>query len=149
MSGVVRDVGKVWDRLFDHKGFLSGEIAFMLREFEQKREDKEVDTLFRVIENLTEIKDTGVDRLQQIEERVEKVNEDLRRALSVCSEFSDLENRIKQDTTIEDKRLERKIIWEEFMDGITSTYSEINSNSEAKEEELTKLFEDIEKKLLI
>lgn len=28
------DVGKIWDRLFDHKPFLSGEINFVLREFE-------------------------------------------------------------------------------------------------------------------
>ncbi|XP_057671960.1 biogenesis of lysosome-related organelles complex 1 subunit 5-like isoform X3 [Diorhabda carinulata] len=149
MTDVVKDVSKIWARLFDHKAFLNGEISFMLREFEQKRNDKEVDNLFRTIEDITDIKDTEIDRFKQTEDHVKKLNENLEKALDICSKLSDLEDIYKQDTTLEDSRMKRKLIWDNFMDGITSKYSEINSNFEAKEEELIKFYEEIEKKLLI
>ncbi|KAJ8940140.1 hypothetical protein NQ314_010807, partial [Rhamnusium bicolor] len=143
-------VGKVWDRLFDHKGFLVGEISFMLREFEQKRGDREVDDLFRVIENITEIRDTEIDRCKQVgNQTLPKARDDLEQALNICSRFADLEEKYKQDTTIEEARNKRKIVWDNFMDGITTKYTDINSAFEAKEEELTKLYEDFEKKLLV
>ncbi|CAG9816671.1 unnamed protein product [Phaedon cochleariae] len=146
MSEVVKDIGKVWDRIFDHKGFLSGEIAFMLREFQTKRNDKEVDSLFNVIENITEIKDTGIDNLVQLQDHVENIYEQLDEALNECNRFTNLEETIKTDTTIEDIQFKRKLAWEEFMETI---YSEIDSNFKEKELDIAQLFEDIEKKLFI
>ncbi|KAJ8923773.1 hypothetical protein NQ315_010355 [Exocentrus adspersus] len=122
----------------------------MLREFEQKRGDKEVDNLFLVIENITEIKDTEIERFKQIgEQTLCKANEDLEEALRVCNQFSRLEDTYKQDTTIEESRQKRKVVWDTFMQGITNKYSEINNKFELKEDELCKLYEDFEKKLLV
>lgn len=149
MTDIVKDVGKIWNRLFDHKAFLNGEISFMLREFEQKRNDREVDNLFRTIEDITDIKDTEIDRFKQTANHVENLNENLEKALDICINISELEEIYKQDTTLEDSRAKRKEIWKKFMDGITSKYSDINTNFEAKEEELVKFYEEIENKLLI
>ncbi|KAJ8984521.1 hypothetical protein NQ317_010992 [Molorchus minor] len=149
MSDVIKDVGKVWDRLFDHKGFLSGEIGFMLREFELKRGDREVDNLFSVIENITDIKDTQVDCCKQAgDQTVLKANEALEQALNICHQFVDLEEKYKQDTTVEDNRSDRKLVWDCFMNRITTEYSEINGSLEAKEETLNKLYEEFEKKII-
>lgn len=121
----------------------------MLREFEQKRNDREVDNLFRTIEDITDIKDTEIDRFKQTANHVENLNENLEKALDICINISELEEIYKQDTTLEDSRAKRKEIWKKFMDGITSKYSDINTNFEAKEEELVKFYEEIENKLLI
>ncbi|XP_018578868.1 biogenesis of lysosome-related organelles complex 1 subunit 5 isoform X2 [Anoplophora glabripennis] len=122
----------------------------MVREFEQKRGDREVDNLFRVIENITEIKDTEIERCKQVgDQALNKANIDLAQALDICSCFGGLEETYKQDATIEDTRHKRKIVWDAFMDGVTAKYSEINSSFEVKEEELRKLYDDFEKKLLV
>ncbi|CAH1103117.1 unnamed protein product [Psylliodes chrysocephalus] len=139
MTDVVKGVSKVWDRLFDHRGFLIGEIAFTLREFEQKRKDTEVDNLFKAIEVITEIKDTEIDRLKQAAIQIDKINESLEIAVQLSDNFTKLEEKYKHDNTLEDLRSKRKIVWDKFMDDITSKYSEINTNYETKEEELSKL----------
>nr|XP_023021228.1 biogenesis of lysosome-related organelles complex 1 subunit 5-like isoform X2 [Leptinotarsa decemlineata] len=149
MSHVVKDIGKIWDRLFDHRGFLRGEISFIVHEFQQKRDDKEVDKLFSVLEKITDIKDTKVDRLKQLNKEVDKINYDLDQALVECSRFSELEERFIQDTTIAEAGLKRKEVWRKYLNDIAFKYSEVDSYFGAKEEELMKSFEDIEKKLQI
>nr|CAI5835379.1 unnamed protein product [Callosobruchus analis] len=143
------DVGKIWDRLFDHRGFLGGEIQLTLEEFEKKRNDAEVDHLFGIIEVLTEIKDTEIPRCKEVAEVAERVNDELLEALKICDNFRRLEGTLKQDSTLENFRNQRKTAWNAFMETITSKYSEINSHYETKEEELKKYYEDIEKKFLI
>ncbi|XP_050519430.1 biogenesis of lysosome-related organelles complex 1 subunit 5 isoform X2 [Diabrotica virgifera virgifera] len=149
MSEVVKDVGKIWDRLFDHRPFLNGEISLILQAFEQRRKDKEVDNLFKAIEEITEIKDTEIEKLKQAEKLTDKINDNLEEALRICDKFSELEETYKQSTPLEQSRNKRKLDWDKFMGGITTKYSEINSQFETREEELKKFYEDIEKKLLI
>nr|CAH7733805.1 unnamed protein product [Callosobruchus chinensis] len=149
MSDIVKDVGKLWDRLFDHRGFLGGEIQLTLEEFEKKRNDAEVDHLFGIIEGLTEIKDTEIPRCKEVTDVAERVNDELLEALKICDNFRRLEETFKQDSTLENFKNQRKTTWNVFMEGITSKYSDINNHYEVKEEELKKYYEDIEKKFLI
>lgn len=117
--------------------------------FQQKRKDTEVDNLFKAIEVITEIKDTEIDRLKQAAIQIDKINESLEIAVQLSDNFTKLEEKYKHDNTLEDLRSKRKIVWDKFMDDITSKYSEINTNYETKEEELSKVYEDIERKILI
>lgn len=68
MSGtyenIIKECGAVWSRLFDHRQFLHGEITFFVREFEEKRSDREVENLFEILEKSTEIKDSQIDKLK-------------------------------------------------------------------------------------
>ncbi|CAG9855129.1 unnamed protein product [Phyllotreta striolata] len=139
MSDVVfKGVSKVWSRIFDHKGFLSGEISFILREFEEKRKDEEVDNLFKTIECITEIKDTEIEQFKQAGKQLEHINERLDQVLCLSDKFCELEEKYKQDNTLEDNRKGRKVVWDKFMDEITTKYSDINTEYERKEEELAK-----------
>jgi hypothetical protein len=122
----------------------------MLQEFEQKRNDTEVDYLFKAIENITDIKDTEVDRFKQaVDQALPETNNELQKVLTVCNQFVDVENKYKESEYLESAKQQRKIEWETFMDYITTSYSEINSLAENKSESLQKLYSEIEKKLHI
>ncbi|XP_063928789.1 biogenesis of lysosome-related organelles complex 1 subunit 5 [Zophobas morio] len=150
MSDICKDIGNIWSRQFDHRSFLSGEINSMLQEFEQKRKDTEVDNLFKTIENITDIKDTEVDRFKQaVDQVLPETNNELQQALTVCSRFSDVENKYKESDYLERARQQRKTDWDNFMDYITTSYSEINSLTESKEEGLQKVYSELAQKLKI
>lgn len=68
--------------------------------FQKKRQDREVDNLFRVIENITEIKDTEIERCKLVgNQTLNKANADLEKALDICSHFGELEETYKQVNT--------------------------------------------------
>lgn len=54
------DLLEVHGRLFNHKPFLQGEIRHFVREFEEKRGDREVENIFSVLEVVTELRDIGL-----------------------------------------------------------------------------------------
>uniref|UniRef100_A0A1B6DE80 Biogenesis of lysosome-related organelles complex 1 subunit 5 n=1 Tax=Clastoptera arizonana TaxID=38151 RepID=A0A1B6DE80_9HEMI len=66
MSNIAKDCGEIWNRLFDHRPFLNGEIKYFIEEFEEKRNDREVSRLFDVLEKVTEIRDTQLDKIKTL-----------------------------------------------------------------------------------
>ncbi|CAH0562569.1 unnamed protein product [Brassicogethes aeneus] len=97
MSNVVQGTGKIWCRLFDHKAFIGGEITFTLQEFEEKRGETEVDSLFNIIEHIADIKDSQIDRVKEaINDTLPLSLKDLDEALNYCSKFSELEEYYKE-----------------------------------------------------
>ncbi|KAK9889950.1 hypothetical protein WA026_008760 [Henosepilachna vigintioctopunctata] len=131
-----RDVKNIWKRLFDHTHFLNGEINLLVNEFELKRQDKEVNELFQIIENLTELKDTQIDKIKVLDANLSQLNNQLSGSLSTAKELIDLEIKYKEDTTLEEEKNKRKIIWDKFMEDITEQYSQINCSFEEKEKVL-------------
>ncbi|XP_066247180.1 biogenesis of lysosome-related organelles complex 1 subunit 5, partial [Euwallacea similis] len=143
------DIRKTWERIFDQKGFLKGEINFILREFEEKRGDSEVDNLFKSVETLTDINDTQIYRLRELAYgKIVDANIQLNEALTLCANFPILEESFNQSTLLHENRNKRKDQWEEVMDGITANYSEINREFEQREADLKKTYKNMESKLV-
>lgn len=148
MSDIRKDISKVWDRLFDQKGFLNGEINFFLREFEEKRGDTEIDNLFKSIEIITDIKDTQINRLiESGNEKAVVANQQLSEALKLCNDFVELEERSSQNLVLQLNQEKRKDNWEKVMAEITSEYTKINSEFEEKENQLVEEYKVMESKL--
>ncbi|KAL3290081.1 hypothetical protein HHI36_023450 [Cryptolaemus montrouzieri] len=146
MSEITKDVRNIWKRLFDHTHFLNGEINFLLNEFEVKRGDKEVNELFLIVENITDLKDTQIGKVNKIlDTNLQELNENLAESLSLSKRILDLEGKYKEDSTLETSRDKRKIIWDQFMSNITEKYSEINNSYEQKENNLRIHYTDITK----
>lgn len=147
-NNVVQDVGKIWQRLFDHKSFLTGEISFVVNEFEGNRGDSEVDNLFSAIENITEIKESAIDRLKgAINETATGIRSNLEDISKYNEKIKEIDAKYQQDETLENERSIRKVDWQKFMDEITTSYSDINLNFEQKEDELRQYYKELEKKL--
>ncbi|XP_013194667.2 biogenesis of lysosome-related organelles complex 1 subunit 5 [Amyelois transitella] len=152
MTELSREIGEVWSRLFDHRPFLNGEIKFMLKEFEEKRGDREVENLFSILEKLTEVKDNQVDKIKKVgEAALPLLNEKLEQALQLCEEVE--RESIEIQKVSEQKRLEnrekRQKEWDQFIDDMNFKCKRIDNAFEEKEEELRDLYTDLNHKLNI
>ncbi|KAL0901761.1 hypothetical protein ABMA27_006937 [Loxostege sticticalis] len=152
MTELSREVGEVWSRLFDHRPFLNGEIKFMLKEFEEKRGDREVENLFSILEKLTEIKDSQVEKINKsAENSLPVLSEKLEQALQLCENIEKDYLTIHEDS--ERKRLEkrekRQKEWDQFIDDMNFKCKRIDNTFEEKEEELRDLYTDLNHKLNI
>ncbi|KAI5639754.1 organelle biogenesis, muted-like protein domain-containing protein [Phthorimaea operculella] len=138
MTELSREIGEVWARLFDHRPFLNGEIKFMLKEFEEKRGDREVENLFAILEKLTEIKDTQVDKIRKGGEALPVLNEKLEQVLQLCDGVE--KNYLEHQKIAEQKRIEnrkkREKEWDQFIDDMNFKCKRIDNAFEEKEEEL-------------
>ncbi|XP_061708589.1 biogenesis of lysosome-related organelles complex 1 subunit 5 isoform X3 [Cydia pomonella] len=145
-------VGEVWARLFDHRPFLNGEIKFMLKEFEEKRGDREVENLFFILEKVTDIKDSQVDKIKKGSEAALPVlSEKLNQALQLCERIET--DYLEVQKTCEQKRAEnrekRQKEWDQFIDDMNFKCQRIDNAFEEKEEELRDLYADLNHKLNI
>ncbi|XP_045528177.1 biogenesis of lysosome-related organelles complex 1 subunit 5 [Pieris brassicae] len=152
MTELSREIGEVWSRLFDHRPFLNGEIKFLLKEFEEKRGDREVENLFNILENITDIKDTQVDKIHRIGSTALPVlSEKLQQALLLTEDIEKVYTDIQKDCA--KKRLEnkekRKREWDQFIDDMNFKCQRIDNTFEEKEEELRDLYADLNHKLNI
>jgi len=57
------DIQEVHSRLFNHRPFLQGEVKHFIREFEEKRGDREVENIFSCLERVSELRDLGLPQL--------------------------------------------------------------------------------------
>lgn len=114
MQHFLADIGNIYDRIFDHKPFLSGEIAFFLHEFEvgsvhllifrhrsmpirnyvfayflrqERRRDREVENLFSAIQTTAEVKTNTVKKCENLcESNLLNLQQQLDASLKSCEE---------------------------------------------------------------
>lgn len=124
----------------------------MLKEFEEKRGDREVENLFTILETLTEIKDSEADRIQRNGKKALPVlSEKLDQALLLCEEVEKdylniQEVSAKKRAEYHDKRQKE---WDQFIDDMNFKCQRIDNAFEEKEEELRDLYADLNHKLNI
>ncbi|KAJ8736518.1 hypothetical protein PYW08_007174 [Mythimna loreyi] len=152
MTELSREIGEVWSRLFDHRPFLNGEIKFMLKEFEEKRGDREVENLFAILEKLTDIKDSQAEKIIKAGETgLPVLKEKLQQALLLSEEVE--KNYLESHKAYEQRRLElrekRQNEWDQFIDDMNFKCQRVDNTFEEKEEELRDLYADLNHKLNI
>ncbi|XP_011568644.1 biogenesis of lysosome-related organelles complex 1 subunit 5-like [Plutella xylostella] len=152
MTELSREIGEVWSRLFDHRPFLNGEIKFMLKEFEEKRGDREVENLFSILEKLTDVKDTQVDKIKKSGETglpilSEKLDQTLELFSGVEAEIAEVQKQTEQKRI--ENREKRQKEWDQFIDDMNFKCKRIDNAFEEKEEELRDLYADLDHKLNI
>ncbi|XP_065166349.1 biogenesis of lysosome-related organelles complex 1 subunit 5 [Atheta coriaria] len=148
MSELFKGINSIWFRLFDHRGFLNGEIQYLLRELEQKRSDKEVQELFTILENITNIRDTQINHAKQlIDSLYPPARVDLGQALQTAKAIEDIEAKYKENTALVDSRQKRQLEWEQFIEGISDNCLQIDKKFELEEEKLKDFYKDLQQKL--
>jgi len=82
---IANDINEIFSRLFDHRPFLRAEINNFKSEFEDKRQDQEVEQLFRALEITSEIKEVQVDKVVlACDEHLPRTIADVQVALRMC-----------------------------------------------------------------
>ncbi|KAF4527828.1 hypothetical protein B566_EDAN016312 [Ephemera danica] len=132
MAAVSKDVGEIWTRLFDHKPFLQGEVKFFLKEFEEKRGDREVERIFEILEHVTDIKETQIDRVKSLcDLQLPVLNSNLEVTLSMCESI--LEKEQEQTSS-------RKAEWEAFIRDMGEKCARVDQTFKQKEAELREYY---------
>ncbi|XP_048364278.1 biogenesis of lysosome-related organelles complex 1 subunit 5 isoform X2 [Sphaerodactylus townsendi] len=113
---IVKDVGEIYSRLLDHRPVIQGEIRYFVKEFEEKRDFREV----RVLENL---KNTVFEASDQTVPKCEQVLRDsLSEALRRLQAGNEMVIRLQQREQ-EEKQIEKLMAgekqriaqWDEFL----------------------------------
>ena len=80
----------LYNRLFNHRPFLKGEVTHFVKEFETKRGDQEVQNLFETLEVTTELQSGQVEKLvTTCDDQLPTVNANLLVAQSMCNKILD------------------------------------------------------------
>lgn len=146
---VIKDCGDIWNRLFDHRPFLSGEIKYFIKEFEENRSDREVKRLFDVADWLSDIKESQIPKASSSLPELNKINTLLGIALQTSNTILENEENFNVDTSLQARRAFRKSEWESFNNDLKEKYSKIDHTFTEKEEDLINFYQDLEKKLYI
>ncbi|XP_076656609.1 biogenesis of lysosome-related organelles complex 1 subunit 5 [Halictus rubicundus] len=150
MASIIKDTGEIWSRLFDHRPFIQGEITFFLREFQEKRGDREVERLFKILEYSTELKENQLDRTEQLGDcHLPSLKANVDVALSMCERVLQREQSFDIDKALEENRKVRKLEWEKFVNDMSEKCEKVNQTFDEKEDEIKEYYTDLERKLHI
>ncbi|CAG0893118.1 unnamed protein product [Darwinula stevensoni] len=141
--------GQVHSRLFDHRPFLNGEVRYFLHEFEEARGDREVENLFSILEETTDIHGDQAGRLISLcESQVPSIKARLDVAVSMCQQILEPDHCANKESCLEAKRAARKKEWELFMQDLSVKCASVDETFRIKEDELKTHYSEIEKKLI-
>ncbi|CAM1299566.1 Uncharacterised protein g2466 [Pycnogonum litorale] len=150
MPKVIKDLGEVYARLFDHRAFLQGEHKFFLKEFEEKRQDQEIKNIFSIVEKVTETKETELERIQQNGDTyLSPIQGNLNLAIQMCDKIIERGEKSAQVATqdLQRQRVGRRSEWDCFIANIQDQKARVDKMFIDKERELNSYFEQLEKSL--
>lgn len=137
----------MYDRLFNHRPFLRGEITHFVKEFESKRgKEKDVENLFKTLELTTELQSSEVAKVEKsCEEHFPTVNANLLVAQSMFNKILDQANNSDLDRALESSRQAREKDWSNFMSDFQNKCEKIDDAYNQKEEALKTHYAKLEK----
>jgi len=119
---------------------------------QEKRQDREVDHLFRILERVTELKDTEIAKTESLADiHLPKLSAELQVSESISDKLVDRVSSAEKlyAEKLEKKRKARTAEWDSFVHGMTSKCIRIDSLYKDKEEEVRQLYQKAEEKFLI
>lgn len=149
LFAITKDFGDIWNRLFDHRPFLSGEIKYFIKEFEESRGDTEVVKLADVGEWLNDIEHNQIPKASNAVADLKKVNILLDIALQTCDTILEGEDSFDIDPLLASKRAIRKERWDKFENDLTEQYSRVEKKFDDHEKDIISFYENLEKQLTL
>ncbi|GBM06243.1 hypothetical protein AVEN_269639-1 [Araneus ventricosus] len=150
LDRVLKDIGDVQSRLFDHRPFVQGETKFILREFEEKRKEREVQQMFEMLEMVTEIKETQIEKAVKLGDmHLCNLTGHFEVALRMCNNIVEREESDKKKLYLDQRREQRKKEWIAFVDDIQNKNIAVNQTFANKEEEVKNYYTKLEEAMHI
>ncbi|KAI8776880.1 biogenesis of lysosome-related organelles complex 1 subunit 5 [Biomphalaria glabrata] len=144
---VFRDVTEIYSRLFNHRAALQGLTNSFVKEFEEKRGDREIISLSRVLELVTDSRDRALPTtIDSLECNVDNFKDSVNKTLKLCQEIiKDSED--KKSEWLESQRRSREQQWNEFMAAQVTRSARVDSDFKNKVDALANHYADLEEKL--
>ncbi|XP_064481102.1 biogenesis of lysosome-related organelles complex 1 subunit 5-like [Ornithodoros turicata] len=147
MTGV-KDIGEVYTRLLDHRPFLQGEIKYFVKEFEGKRSDREIQRLFEILESVTTIRETQVDRVCRIsDQHLCALTGNLEVAMSMCNKILAAEDKINVAEDLSERRQQRQREWNNFSKEMHNKTALVDQAFQDKEKQIIDCYRSLQEKL--
>lgn len=152
MSGtsenIIKESSAVWFRLFDHRPFLQGEINFFVKEFEEKRGDREVEKLFEILEKSTEIKDSQVDKVKHSSaNNLPDLQQVLDQSNQLCDQVLLARSAYDPEKSVKAKCESLEISNKQFEEDLVAKYKAVDESFAEKERLLKEYYQQLSDKL--
>ncbi|XP_017491505.1 PREDICTED: biogenesis of lysosome-related organelles complex 1 subunit 5-like isoform X2 [Rhagoletis zephyria] len=146
-----RDILNAQLRILDHRSFTNGEVNNFLNEFELKRNECEVENLFKVTEITGDLKYDLFGRCDILSTRhLGQLNREVNDVLLGVEEFlNKVQSGKKPSDFFIQARKEREEKRKNFEVDLEHKYERIKNSFEEKEEEIDELYSDLQIKLNI
>ncbi|KAH9496684.1 biogenesis of lysosome- organelles complex 1 subunit 5 [Bulinus truncatus] len=144
---VFRDVTDIYSRLFNHRGALQGLTNNFVKEFEEKRGERETISLSRILELVIDSRDRALPTtIDSLEHNIENLNNSVQKTLKQCQEIlKDSEN--KKSDWLDSQRFDREKRWNEFIAAQLSRSARVDEEFKSKVDTLTHHYAELEEKL--
>ncbi|CAD6994971.1 biogenesis of lysosome-related organelles complex 1 subunit 5 [Ceratitis capitata] len=146
-----RDLLNVEHRILDHRPFVNGEINHFLNEFELKRNEIEVETLFKVTETVGDLKYDLLERCLSLSTtHLKELGQEVDNLFLGIEQFlSKAQLPKEQSETLTKSRENRVLKRDSFLLDLNHRYDRVKNSFEEKEEEIDELYSDLQVKLNI
>ncbi|XP_011497028.1 PREDICTED: biogenesis of lysosome-related organelles complex 1 subunit 5-like, partial [Ceratosolen solmsi marchali] len=147
MASVLKDTGEIWTRLFNHRPFIRGEVIFLLREFQDTRDDRDVLQLLKILKYSTDLGQNQLNQIEQLRDyQLSSLKANIDVAFSMCScvlekDKLGISNKLQQNRQI------RKDAWEKFINDINKKFIIADRGLQNKTKDLKKFYFNLQKKL--
>lgn len=143
------DILDLYGRLFNHRPFLKGEISQFVKEFENKRGDREVENVFAVLEKTTELHAGQVDKLADLcDSTLPNLNANLLVAQSMCNKILEQARCSDFDQALESSRQAREKDWSGFMSDVQDKCERIDDAYKQKEQDIRAHYGQLDSQLV-
>lgn len=144
---IVKDCGEIWSRLFDHQPFIQPEISTFIREFEEKRSDREVENLLNILNVQCEIQDQCERLSQHQSSPLDSLNDKVVSCLDQSERIFSSEKSQTLKTVLENRRQERAKRWDQIKKSMESKYIEVDAQFIKEQEEIKTFYKEKENTL--
>jgi len=140
------DIQEVHTRLFNHKPFLKGEVKHFVREFEEKRGDREVENIFSCLERVSELRDLGLPQLltNASSNIPTSLVANLQVAESMLGRILEQGETGEVEKTLVASREAREREWTNFLQEVQIRCKKVDQSFKEQEDAIRKKYQDLE-----
>jgi len=132
--------------LFNHKPFVQSEINNFVREFEEKRGDREVDKVFSCLERVSELRDIGLPQLSENLNSSAPTNllANLQVSESMFGRILEQEDSKEVEKTLAASRDARERDWDTFLLDSQARCKRVDQSFKEQEDAIRKKYQDLQ-----
>ncbi|CAL1538725.1 unnamed protein product [Lymnaea stagnalis] len=144
---IFRDVTDIYSRLFNHRAALHGLTNNFVKEFEEKRGEREIISMSRIFELIIDCRDRALpSSIEHLNCNVESLKESVNKTLQQCQMIVHDGEETKSDW-LQSQRLRREQEWNDFMAAQVSRSARVDAEFKSKVDALSNHYAELEEKL--
>ncbi|XP_071098419.1 biogenesis of lysosome-related organelles complex 1 subunit 5-like isoform X1 [Haliotis cracherodii] len=152
-ENIFKDVTAIHARLFHHKPALQGHINFFLKEFEERRGEREVLRMNSTYKNMSYISEQGIpNSTEALHQCLANLKESVSSATAQCQEICDREGKTctqeeEEPNSLSTERERRAKEWNDFIGLQCERSATVDEEYASQIEALRSHYSDLENKL--